>query len=187
MAFEFGVARLRNEPAAEWFAIVVEQPRLQIFDAAVDDNALRVSILHVGRCFTSIQDGHGWINPAVQAFAVDAVNEFRAVTGRMRIRVKVLELGYSIARHSVIGVKREQPRCLDACLAQPKLPLTPMAIKRALKDAHAGKRSGDLERRVVAETIDNDDVARPGERFQRAADIRRFVVSENQRRDLFEH
>ena len=62
-----------------------------------------------------------------------------------------------------------------------------MTIKHALKDAHPRKRTSNLQRLVVAETIHDHDVPRPAKLFERAADIRRFVIREYQRRDLIEH
>lgn len=75
----------------------------------------------------------------MQSFAVNAVDEFRAITSRCLIWIEAFEFTRQITRHGVIGVEGEDPWRPDASLPQPKLPLIAMTIKRALKHAHFGK------------------------------------------------
>jgi len=62
-----------------------------------------------------------------------------------------------------------------------------MAVEHTLENAHAWKRRRYFQCVVVTETIDHDDVARPGETLECASNVRCFVVSENEWRDLIEH
>lgn len=62
-----------------------------------------------------------------------------------------------------------------------------MAIKRALNDAHLREGRRYLDRFIRTKTIDHDNVAGPGQSFQRTANVGRFVESENQWRNLIEH
>ena len=114
----------------------MQQRRLQVSNGTVGDDALGVSVLNVGRCFTSVQDGDWWIDPAVQFSAVNAVNEFRTVARGAGVWFQTFQLVDHVAGHDVVGVERQYPRSLDTSLAQSEFPLIAMAIKRALKQAH---------------------------------------------------
>src|SRR5687768_3632561 len=165
----------------------MKQGRAQLFHSSIDNNTLRVSVLYVTSRPASIQNGGRRIDPAVQRLAVDAVRKLRAIARSIRVGFEVLQLGKSLARDDVISIEREHPRRADTGFTQSKLPLIAVTIKRALKHPHLRKQRCYLHRLVIAETIDDNDVARPAKPFQRAADVRRFVVRKNQWRDLLEH
>jgi hypothetical protein len=57
--------------------------------------------------------------------------------------------------------------------------LTGKVIELSLKDPRLRKSGNNFKRFVATETVNNDDIARPTQLFQRAPDIRRFVVRED--------
>ena len=114
----------------------------------------------------------------MQFAAVDAVRKARPVTRCITVRCEAFKFRDRSISHNVVGIEREDPWCFDLSFAQSKLPLIAMRIKRALKDAHLGKRSSNLQRLVIAKTIHHHDVARPTQTFEGPANIRRLVIRE---------
>ena len=185
--FEFRIVRLRSKPAPQGFSVVVQQPRVQLFNMTINNDALRVPVLNVGCSVAPIEHRDRRINPAVDPFSLNAVGELRTITDGVHVGLEFFQFRHRFARHNIISVEREHPRSLNASLAQSKLPLIAMTIKRTLNYTHLRKRRRDFQRLVIAKTINHDDVACPRERRQSTPDVRRFVVRENQRRNLVEH
>jgi hypothetical protein len=62
-----------------------------------------------------------------------------------------------------------------------------MSIESSFKQSGLGKRLSDEGGVVVAETVNDYDVPGPGQLSHRSLEIRSFVVSEDEWRDLIEH
>src|SRR5688572_22717170 len=156
--------------------------RLQFVDSPVDGDSLCVSVLNVVCRSSAVEHGDRRIDPAMQAFSGDAVDETGAVTACLFRRFQISEFIYEFRRYNVISIKRQHPFCGDAGIFETEPPLVAMAVERALNDAHVWKRSSDRRGVVSAEAVDDDDLAGPVKAVERARDVWRFVVREYERR-----
>ena len=150
----------------------------------INHNALRVSVLNISRGLSPVEHGDWRIDSAVKFSSLNAVHKACAISGCSFVWPQSLQLSQHFFCHYIIRIEREHPRRLDLSLAQSELPLITVTIKHALNDTHIGKRRGDFECLVVAETVDHNDVPRPTEVLEGAANVWRFVVREYERRDL---
>src|SRR5205085_3070451 len=62
-----------------------------------------------------------------------------------------------------------------------------MRVEPALESARLRKARDDFERLVLTAAIHDHDVSRPTQTLKRASDVRRFVIGQDERSNLFKH
>src|SRR5262249_19613369 len=92
------------------------------------------------------------------------------------IRVKLGKLRDERIAHLIVRVETENPMRDDLCLLDRITPLFRMRIKPPFEYAHVRKSGKDSERSICAIAVNYDDVLRPTEPGQRAADILFLIV-----------
>ncbi len=141
--------------------------------------ALSMAILAVLSAALAEQGDDWWIDAPAQRLAEDAVLELRPVPRKVGGRIQRAQLVHEPGREDVIGIECENPRRFDPRLVDGEVPLRGMGIKVTLHEANVGKGFRDAFRVVATEAVDHNDLWCPGERSQRARDVRRLIECED--------
>ena len=113
---------------------------------------------------------------------MNAIREIRAIAGHVHNRFELGQLNVQLVRENIISIHGEHPLGRD--LLKTEIALPRERVEFALNDARLGEFPDDVESFIGAETVDDDNVRCPTQPFQRAADVRRFVIGQDEGCDV---